>query len=55
VHDSVKGLVRPAKPRLVREVVAFARRDWSPVTRAFLHTLHEYSWRRKPPRATNLG
>jgi DNA-binding transcriptional LysR family regulator len=55
VHDSVKGLVRPAKPRLVRQVVAFTRRDWSPVTRAFLDALHEYSWPRKPPRATNLG
>ena len=55
VPDSAKELVRPAKPRLVRRVVAFTRRDWSPVTRAFLGTLHEYSWPRKPPRATNLG
>jgi DNA-binding transcriptional LysR family regulator len=55
VPDTVRELVRPAKPRLVRQVVAFTRRDWSPVTRAFLDVLHEYSWRRKPPRATNLG
>jgi DNA-binding transcriptional LysR family regulator len=55
VPDSAKELVRPAKPRLVRPVVAFTRRDWTPVTRAFLDTLHEYSWPRKPPRATNLG
>ena len=53
--DSAKELVRPAKPRLVRPVVAFTRREWTPVTRAFLDTLHEYSWPRKPPRATNLG
>jgi len=45
----------PQETRLVRPVVAFTRRDWTPVTRAFLDTLHEYPWRRKPPRATNLG
>jgi DNA-binding transcriptional LysR family regulator len=55
VPDSAKELVRPAKPRIVRPVVAFTRRDWTPVTRAFLDALHEYSWLRKPPRATNLG
>ena len=55
VPDSAEELVRPAKPRVVRPVVAFTRRDWTPVTRAFLDTLHEYSWPRKPPRATNLG
>jgi DNA-binding transcriptional LysR family regulator len=55
VSDSAKQCVRPAKPRLVRRVVAFTRSDWTPVTRAFLDTLHEYSWRAKPGRATNLG
>lgn len=55
VPDSAKELMRPAKPRLIRRVVAFTRRDWSPVTRAFLDTLREYSWPRKPPQATNLG
>jgi DNA-binding transcriptional LysR family regulator len=55
VPDSAKELTRPAKPRVVRPVVAFARQDWTPVTRAFLDTLHENPWRRKPPRATNLG
>jgi DNA-binding transcriptional LysR family regulator len=55
VPDSVEELVRPTKPRLVRPVVAFTRRDWSPVTRAFLDILHEYPWRQKPPRATTLG
>jgi DNA-binding transcriptional LysR family regulator len=55
VPDSVKELTRPARPRLVRPVVAFTRDDWTPVTRAFVDTLHEHRWRRKPPRATNLG
>jgi DNA-binding transcriptional LysR family regulator len=54
VPDSANELVRPAKPRLVRPVVAFTRRDWTPVTRAFLGILHEYPWRPKPPRATTL-
>jgi DNA-binding transcriptional LysR family regulator len=55
VPDTAKECVRPAKPRLVRPVAAFTRSDWSPVTRAFLNALHEYSWPRKPPRAVNLG
>jgi len=55
VPDSAKELVRPARPRLVRPVVAFTRREWSPVTHAFLEILHDYPWRRKPPRATMLS
>jgi DNA-binding transcriptional LysR family regulator len=55
VPDSAKELVRPARPRLVRPVVAFTRREWSPVTQAFLEVLHDYPWRRKPPRATMLS
>jgi DNA-binding transcriptional LysR family regulator len=55
VPHSAEELVRPAKPRLVRPVAAFTRRDWTPVTRAFLDILHEYPWRQKPPRAANLG
>jgi DNA-binding transcriptional LysR family regulator len=55
VPDAVKECVRPAKPRLARRVVAFTRTEWSPVTRAFLETLREYSWPPKPARATNLG
>jgi DNA-binding transcriptional LysR family regulator len=55
VADSVKHLMRPARPRVIRRVVAFARGDWSPITRAFLDTLHEYPWPRKPARAADLG
>jgi DNA-binding transcriptional LysR family regulator len=55
VPDSAKRLVRPARPRIVRPVVAFTRREWSPVTRAFLEILHDYPWRRRPPRATLLS
>jgi DNA-binding transcriptional LysR family regulator len=55
VPDGVKELVRPVKPRVIRPVVAFTRRDWSPITSAFLDILREYPWRRKPPAATNIG
>jgi DNA-binding transcriptional LysR family regulator len=55
VPAGVQELVRPLKPRVIRPVVAFTRRDWSPATSAFLETLREYPWRRKPPAATNIG
>ncbi len=55
VPESVRPLIRPAKPRLVRPVVAFTRASWSPITKAFLDTLREYPWPRKPPRAMDLG
>lgn len=55
VPDSAREFVRPVKPRVVRPVVAFTRRDWSPITSAFLDVLREYPWRRKPPAATNIG
>jgi DNA-binding transcriptional LysR family regulator len=55
VPDSARELVRPARPRLVRPVVAFTRRDWSPVTHTFLEILREYPWPRKPAGATQLG
>jgi DNA-binding transcriptional LysR family regulator len=55
VPESVQPLIRPAKPRLVRPVVAFTRARWSPITEAFLDTLREYPWPRKPPRAMDLG
>jgi DNA-binding transcriptional LysR family regulator len=55
VADSVKHLMRPARPRVTRRVVAFTRADWSPITHAFLGTLHEYPWPRKPARAVDLG
>jgi DNA-binding transcriptional LysR family regulator len=55
VPAGMADLARPVKPRLIRPVVAFTRRDWSPVTHAFVDLLREYPWRRKPPRATDLG
>jgi DNA-binding transcriptional LysR family regulator len=55
VTESALELVRPTRPRLARPVVAFARDEWSPITRAFLDVLHERPWPRKPRGATDLG
>jgi DNA-binding transcriptional LysR family regulator len=55
VSEDVQHLARPASPRLVRPVVAFARGDWSSITRAFLETMREYPWRPKPRGAVDLG
>ena len=55
VAESVKHLMRPARPRLIRRVVAFTRDEWSPITHAFLNTLHQYPWPRKPARAVDLS
>jgi DNA-binding transcriptional LysR family regulator len=55
VSESVRHLTRPARPRVIRRVVAFARGDWSPITHSFLDALREYPWGRKPPGAIDLG
>jgi DNA-binding transcriptional LysR family regulator len=60
VPDNVvpKGLdaaVRSLKPRLVRQLVAFTRQDWSPLAAAFLEVLQAQAWKRRPPSATDLG
>lgn len=55
IPDALVGFARPASPRIVREVVAFARTEWTPLTSAFLATLRTYPWRAKPLRAMDLG
>lgn len=55
LSESVQHLARPARPRIVRPVVAFTRTEWTPVTQAFLDALREHPWRRKPPGAVDLG
>jgi DNA-binding transcriptional LysR family regulator len=55
VAEGLRELVRPAKPRLVRPVVALTRGDWSPIARAFLEILHEHPWPRRPRGAIDLG
>lgn len=55
VPQNLGALIRPAEPRLVRRVVAFTRSGWSPITEAFLDCLRAYPWKRRPPRAVDLG
>jgi DNA-binding transcriptional LysR family regulator len=47
VPESLRALVRPARPRHARRVVAFTR-EWSPAARAFVDVLHEHGWKRRP-------
>lgn len=54
VPESERELMRQLRHHPVRPVVAFTRGDWTPTTRAFLDTLHEYPWPRKPRAATKL-
>jgi DNA-binding transcriptional LysR family regulator len=55
VPESLRGLMRPASPRLFRPVVAFARTQWTPLTTAFLAALRGYPWETNPPNGIDLG
>jgi DNA-binding transcriptional LysR family regulator len=55
IPDALVPFARPASPPIVRAVVAYARTEWTPLTAAFLATLHSYPWRQKPARALDLG
>jgi len=48
VPPGLQAAVRPLRQPLARELVAFARQDWTPLADAFLHTLEEQSWERRP-------
>jgi DNA-binding transcriptional LysR family regulator len=54
VHAALQRLVRPATPRPVRAVCAFTRGEWTPLTNAFLETLHSFPWGPKPPDTLDL-
>jgi DNA-binding transcriptional LysR family regulator len=54
VPGELRRLVRPASPRPVRAVCAFARDQWTPLTQAFLDTLVSFPWGPKPPRSLDL-
>jgi DNA-binding transcriptional LysR family regulator len=53
--EGLKRLARPTSPPIVRPVVAFARGEWTPITRAFLDVLLEHAWPRRPRGAVDLG
>jgi DNA-binding transcriptional LysR family regulator len=55
VSENLSHLVRPVRPRVARALMAFSRSDWSPVARAFLDTLREHPFGRKPRGALDLG
>jgi DNA-binding transcriptional LysR family regulator len=52
VPYELNGTVRRLKSPVVRQLVAFARQDWTPLARAFLDVLQTQSWHRRPPSAT---
>ena len=54
VPESLRGLARPVRPPLARQVVAFARQEWSPIARAFLEVAREHPWPQKPRAATQV-
>ena len=47
--------VRSLRSPLVREVVAFTRREWSPLAEAFLQVLQAQTWQPRPRSATDVG
>jgi DNA-binding transcriptional LysR family regulator len=54
VPAALQRLVRSATPRPVREVCAFTRGEWTPLTSAFLETLLAFPWGPKPQDALDL-
>ena len=55
VPTGLDACIRSLKPRLVRQIVAFTRQDWSPLAAAFLEVLQAQAWRSRPARATAVG
>jgi DNA-binding transcriptional LysR family regulator len=54
VPRALQHLVRPASPRPVRAVCAFARDDWTPLAQAFLDTLQSFPLGPKPRNSLDL-
>ena len=52
VPTGLHAAVRRLKPPLARQLVAFTRREWSPLAKAFLHVLQEQAWDPRPRSAT---
>jgi DNA-binding transcriptional LysR family regulator len=55
VPAGLGACIRSLKPRLVRQIVAFTRQDWSPLAAAFLEVLQAQNWRSRPPSAIDVG
>ena len=52
VPTGVGAAICSLKPRLARQLVAFAREDWSPLAAAFLDVLQAQPWQRRPASAS---
>src|SRR5436190_20904743 len=52
VPPGLNAAVRSLKSPVVRELVAFARHDWSPLAEAFLDVLQTQAWASRPRSAT---
>jgi len=50
-HD-LDAAIRSLQPPLVRQLVAFTRRDWPPLAESFLQALQAQSWLPRPGAAT---
>ncbi|MEJ8825832.1 hypothetical protein WKW80_28005 [Variovorax humicola] len=55
IPDGLRAAVRKLKSPLVRQLVAFTRKDWSPLAASFLEVLQAQPWRRRPNSATVVG
>jgi DNA-binding transcriptional LysR family regulator len=52
VPYELKASIRRLKSPVVRQLVAFARQDWTPLAQAFLDVLQAQPWPRRPRSAT---
>jgi DNA-binding transcriptional LysR family regulator len=52
VPHELNETIRRLKPPPVRQLVAFARQDWTPLARAFLDVLQSQTWQPRPLAAT---
>ena len=55
VPHGLRAAVRSLRSPLVRELVAFTRRDWSPLAEAFLEVLQAQPWQPRPRVAADVG
>jgi DNA-binding transcriptional LysR family regulator len=52
VPHGLNAMVHRLKSPIVRELVAFARQEWTPIAQAFLDILQAQSWADRPHSAT---
>lgn len=52
VPPGLNATIRSLKSPVVRQLVAFSRRDWTPLAQAFLDVLQAQTWSRRPRSAT---